>query len=344
MHSEPKVTIGIPTFNRAFLLREAVESVLRQSYRNIEIIISDNSSTDSTEEVVKNLLERSGNIKINYIKQDEAIPVVDNWLSTLIQADSVYFGWLQDDDLIAPDFVETAVDSLEDVEEATVYCSYAQYAKKPEISGSISIWGNPFHLNWLEHEKKVLDGHTLIPLSVFDVLGYSPVALFNCKRLQDSSKYITKDYWLFSERMVMIQASLGSKLIFDAKIGGLYRSHPEQRSFISNNKKELERQKSNFIDDLGQAYSDLGEIVFEQFEQHLNEIELSKKVKWRINSIGIKNANALCEKAYSILNENLIKEKKNNPTYFLKLRVEKLKKLIKAPYHYAISSLMRLRN
>ncbi len=343
MHPEPKVAIGIPTFNRAYLLKEAIVSVLSQSYQNIEIIISDNNSTDNTEEVVKELQDRSGNVIIQYHKHDTAIPVVENWLSTLEKADSVYFGWLQDDDIIAPDFVKTAVDSLETVDEATVYCSYAQYAKKSEISGNMAIWGNPFQLNWIKGEKKVLSGHTVIPLSVFDVLGYSPVAMFDRKRLKDSSKYITKDYWLFSERMVMIQASLGNKLIFDSKIGGLYRSHSEQRSFINSQKKELERQKIIFLDDLNKIYLDIGEAVFEKFEQHLGEIELSKKVKWRINSIKIRNANALCEKAFSILNENLKKEKKSNPTYFLKLRIEKIKKLLKAPYHYAVSTYIRIK-
>ena len=339
-----KVTIGIPTYNRASLLEEAVESVLRQSFRDIHIIISDNNSTDNTEQVVKELQERSSDIKISYIKQTESIPVVDNWLVTLNKANSVYFGWLQDDDLIAPDFVETAVQSMEEIENATVYCCYSQYSENPVIKTNISIFGNPFNFNWIKNEKKVLDGHSLIPLSVFDVLGYSPVALFDSKRLRDCSNYITKDYWLISERMIMIQASLGSKMIYDAKIGGLFRSHPEQRSFIYNNKKELDGQKERYLTDLDRIYSELGDIIFEKFEEHLNEIELSRKVKWRINSIGTRNLNDVTAKAFSVLDEHLKKEKKSNPTYFLKLRVEKLKKIVKTPYHHALSSLMRLRN
>lgn len=339
-----EVSIGIPTYNRASLLEEAVESVLRQSFRDIEIIISDNNSTDNTEHVVKELQKRSRDIKITYIKQNESIPVVDNWLATLNKASSVYFGWLQDDDLISPDFVETAVKAMTKVKNATVYCCYSQYAYKPLIRDNISIYGNPFNLNWIKNEKKVLDGHTLIPLSVFDVLGYSPVALFDCKRLKECSNYITKDYWLISERMIMIQASLGSKIIYDAKIGGLFRSHPEQRSFKNNNEKDIDRQKESYLNDLNDIYSDLGEVIFEKFEEHLNEIELSKKVKWRINSINIRNLNKMTAKAFTILNEHLIREKKSNPTYFYKLRVEKLKKLLKAPYNYAISTLMSMRN
>ena len=338
------VTIGIPTYNRATLLVEAVESVLCQSFRDIEIIISDNNSTDDTEYVVKELQKRSGDIKITYIKQTEPIPVVDNWLATLNEANSTYFGWLQDDDLISPDFVETAVKSMEEVNGATVYCCYSQYSDKSYIRDNISIFGNPFNLNWIKKEKKVLDGHSLIPISIFNVLGYSPVALFDCKRLKECSNYITKDYWLISERMIMIQTSLGSKIVFDAKIGGLFRAHPEQRSFKHNNKKEIDRQKESYLNDLNHIYSDLGDVIFEKFEEHLNEIELSKKVKWRINSINLRNLNDVTAKAFSILNEHLIKEKKSNPTYFFKLRVEKVKKILKTPYQYLILTLTRMRN
>ena len=257
LNNRSKVAIGIPTYNRASLLKEAVESVLSQSFRNIEIIISDNNSTDNTEDVVKELQRRSRDIKITYIKQNEDIPVVDNWLATLNKANSIYFGWLQDDDLLSADFVQTAVQSMLEVENATVYCCYSQYASEPLIRDNISIFGNPFNLNWIQNEKKVLDGCALIPISIFNELGYSPVALFDCKRLKECSNYITKDYWLISERMVMIQASLGSKIIYDSKIGGLFRSHPQQRSFKYNNEKEINRQKENYLNDLNHIYSEL---------------------------------------------------------------------------------------
>ena len=43
------ITVGIPTFNRAGLLHEAIESVLAQTYRKFRLIVSDNASTDETE-------------------------------------------------------------------------------------------------------------------------------------------------------------------------------------------------------------------------------------------------------------------------------------------------------
>jgi len=50
---KPLVSIIIPTYNRANYLEKAIESVLKQTYENIEIIVSDNASTDNTMEVMQ---------------------------------------------------------------------------------------------------------------------------------------------------------------------------------------------------------------------------------------------------------------------------------------------------
>ena len=70
------ISIGIPTFNRSKLLITAISSALNQSYKNIEIIISNNCSTDNTAEILKSY-EKLKNIKVfNQIKN---IGVVNNW-------------------------------------------------------------------------------------------------------------------------------------------------------------------------------------------------------------------------------------------------------------------------
>jgi glycosyltransferase involved in cell wall biosynthesis len=49
--SDPLVSIGIPTWNRSDRLIKSIESVLSQSYENIEVLVSDNASSDNTEEI-----------------------------------------------------------------------------------------------------------------------------------------------------------------------------------------------------------------------------------------------------------------------------------------------------
>ena len=71
----PLVSIGIPTYNRASsYLQYALRSAVRQTFENIEIIVSDNCSSDSTESVVKEF----GDSRVRYYRQKENIGPVNN--------------------------------------------------------------------------------------------------------------------------------------------------------------------------------------------------------------------------------------------------------------------------
>ncbi len=99
----PLVTIGIPTYNRADnYLKHVLKSAINQTYPNIEIIVSDNCSTDDTETVVK----KFSNPRIKYFKQANNIGPLNNFDFALEQAKGNYFLLLPDDDLIDEDFVE----------------------------------------------------------------------------------------------------------------------------------------------------------------------------------------------------------------------------------------------
>lgn len=107
--SYPLVTIGIPTYNRASgYLKDALRSTINQTYPNIEIIVSDNCSTDNTESVVKSFLDS----RIKYFKQEQNIGANNNFNFCLEKSQGDYFLLLHDDDLIDADFVEICMNSL----------------------------------------------------------------------------------------------------------------------------------------------------------------------------------------------------------------------------------------
>ncbi len=112
MTDSPLVTIAVPTFNRATTLERCLESVLGQSYTAVEIIVCDNASTDSTEEVVTRAL--AGHPRARYVRHDSNLGAIANFHAGLDHATGDYFMWLADDDWLDPDYVARCVEVLTD--------------------------------------------------------------------------------------------------------------------------------------------------------------------------------------------------------------------------------------
>jgi glycosyltransferase involved in cell wall biosynthesis len=105
----PLVTIGIPTFNRAARnLRKVIERSLEQTYRNVELIISDNCSSDHTPELVRSIEDP----RLRYFRQEVNIGPNNNFNFCLQQAKGEYFLLFHDDDMIDEDFIEACISSL----------------------------------------------------------------------------------------------------------------------------------------------------------------------------------------------------------------------------------------
>jgi len=101
----PLVTIAIPTFNRAAWLKDCINSALSQTYPNFEVIVSDNASTDETQEVLKSFRDR----RLRIVKQKENIGLLPNWNACLAQASGEYIVIVSDDDRIKPWLLERTV-------------------------------------------------------------------------------------------------------------------------------------------------------------------------------------------------------------------------------------------
>ena len=97
---EPLITVVIPTYNRAQFISETIESVLDQTYPNIEIIVIDDGSTDNTEEVVARYVPR-----VKYVKQKNAERGASR-NHGLRLADGEFIVFLDSDDLLSPDKIK----------------------------------------------------------------------------------------------------------------------------------------------------------------------------------------------------------------------------------------------
>lgn len=107
----PLVSICIPTYQGEKFIKEALSSVLLQTYSHIEIIFSDDASTDKTVEIAKLFKEKSSfNFEIITHKQ---FGLVHNWNFCVSQAKGKYIKFLFQDDLLEPDCVKQMVELAE---------------------------------------------------------------------------------------------------------------------------------------------------------------------------------------------------------------------------------------
>ena len=77
MKCDEKITVIIPTYNRANIISKSIESVLNQTYNNIELIIVDDGSTDNTEEVIASI--KDDRIKYYKLKKNSGTAIARNY-------------------------------------------------------------------------------------------------------------------------------------------------------------------------------------------------------------------------------------------------------------------------
>ncbi len=116
----PLVSIGIPVYNGENFLGDAVGSVLGQTEGDLELLISDNASTDRTEEVCRDLA--AGDRRIVYRRQERNVGAAANYNHTFAMARGRYFKWLAHDDRIQRTYLERTIAALE-AEPDAVLCN-----------------------------------------------------------------------------------------------------------------------------------------------------------------------------------------------------------------------------
>jgi glycosyltransferase involved in cell wall biosynthesis len=111
MAGTPLVSVGVPTRNRAATLARALDGLLRQDYGALEIIVSDNASTDDTSGLCREYCERDQ--RIQYSRNDNDLGARANFSKVLEASRGEYFMWAADDDWLEPGFVRALVGELE---------------------------------------------------------------------------------------------------------------------------------------------------------------------------------------------------------------------------------------
>lgn len=116
--NKPLVSIGLPTYNRVDDLKACLDNLTNLDYNNIEIIISDNHSTDTTAEVCKDYIKKDK--RIRFYRQNTNLGVRKNSIFVLEKAKGKYFMLASDDDLRSKTYLSNTIPLLEKNIKATL--------------------------------------------------------------------------------------------------------------------------------------------------------------------------------------------------------------------------------
>ncbi len=135
----PIVSVGIPVRNGAGSLARALDSVLTQTFRQIEVIISDNSSTDDTPKVIATA---AADPRVRAFRQERPLTGMENFRFVLDQAQGEYFMWAAHDDWRTPNYIEALFGALQRNPDAVL--ASAESLSCPEADLEFAFPADPF--------------------------------------------------------------------------------------------------------------------------------------------------------------------------------------------------------
>lgn len=133
MYAKEKVTVCIPTYNRANTISNSIKSILNQSYDNIEILVVDNASTDNTKEVV----ESFNDSRIKYLHFPDLLEVNYSFMRAISCSSNEIVCLFHSDDYYFPNIIEEQIKFLIDPKVGAVFSK--MISRKVDEGGEIDI-------------------------------------------------------------------------------------------------------------------------------------------------------------------------------------------------------------
>ena len=141
--NKPCLTIGLPVYNGEQFLEESLNSLLAQTLPDFELIISDNGSTDRTEEICQAYAAKEQ--RIRYYRSEQNYGAAWNYNRLVQLSVGKYFKWASHDDLCAPEYLERCLEVLES--QPSVVLCYANTTFIDEQGNFLENYTEDFHLD-----------------------------------------------------------------------------------------------------------------------------------------------------------------------------------------------------
>jgi glycosyltransferase involved in cell wall biosynthesis len=149
MSSKPRLSIGLPVFNGEKYLKDALDSILAQTYTDFELIISDNASTDRTPQICREYAAKDH--RIRYYRNEQNLGASKNFNHAFELSSGEYFKWIAHDDVLAPEFIEKCISVL-DRDPSVVLC-YPKAGRIDEHGTLVGTYDRPRDKVKLDFQK-----------------------------------------------------------------------------------------------------------------------------------------------------------------------------------------------
>nr|WP_295972082.1 glycosyltransferase [uncultured Bacillus sp.] len=213
----PLVSILIPTYNRPLFFEDAINSVLQQTYPNIEIVIGDDSTNDRTENLIKDKYRKYSNI--TYIRNPRTLGQYENSINLFNKANGNYINYLMDDDLFLPEKIEKMMSYFLDdhKQEIVLVTSYRRLMNKDgNYLPDLNINTKLTETNSIISGKKV--GNKILLESV-NYIGEPTTALFRKEAL-------TEPFGTLKNRIYSCTVDMASWILLLSKGKMVYITEP----------------------------------------------------------------------------------------------------------------------
>ncbi|MBQ4822607.1 glycosyltransferase family 2 protein [Aquimarina sp. MMG016] len=274
----PLVSICIPTYNGSNHIKETLDSAINQSYKNIEIIITDDHSSDDTLTICESYAEEDSRIKVH--KNEKNLGLVGNWCASLERASSKWVKFLFQDDLLQENCVERMIKCAIEHSVDFVICNREYFFEEgfnPKIKRYYSE-KLPKTENIFNEERVYTPKETskLISNHIFNnCIGEPPTFLFNKEKYSRSD--FPDNYFQLIDYIFILNKILVHNFVFISDKLVKFRVHTSSES-MKNSKVNTENTKEfhkflyiQYYEKIQICYEILNNPIFSEVKKHIPE-------------------------------------------------------------------------
>lgn len=246
MSQKPFFTVGIPTYNRADYLVQVIPFILDQSFRDFELIVSDNCSEDDTAKVVASFSDP----RLRYCRNERNVGPWKNIRHTASIARGSFYVLHQDDDLLHRDFLNRCHACVVDRPDVVMYAAPSWIgALDRGLHAELMTYAGGQDASFaVEDRPLIMDGRRAAVTLLYHAFFHHPSVAIRVATLESVGGYHADDS-CSSDILTQARVLCRGTLVYDPRVGAVIRKH--QENYHRSGRRELRLQRvENMLSEL----------------------------------------------------------------------------------------------